>query len=177
MKNKKILFILSGSIACFKACALISCLVKEGADVQTCATQNALKFIGEATLEGLTRKKVFYEMFESGSYLKHIELNKWADITLLCPATANIINKTAAGIADDFASSLLAAHDYKKPLVIAPAMNVNLYLNPATQESIAKLKQRGIIFTGPQQGHLACGDNDIGRMSEPQSILEALKTL
>ena len=177
MKGKKILFILSGSIACFKACEVVSALIKNGAEVQTCATKNVLNFIGEATLEGLTHKKVYHEMFESGSYLKHIELNSWAELTLLCPATANIINKTAAGIADDFASTLLAANDYKKPFLIAPAMNVNLYLNPATAESIEKLKKRGVVFIGPETGLLACGVKAIGKMSEPAEILKAVKEI
>lgn len=175
MKDKKILFVLSGSIACFKACSLISALVKSGAQVQPCATKNALNFIGQATLEGLTHRKLYFDMFTSDTYLKHIELNKWADITLLCPASANIINKTAAGIADDFVSTLLAAHDYKKPFFIAPAMNVNLYRNPATLKNVQTLEDRGVIFIGPQKGQLACGDCDEGRMEEPEKILAFLK--
>jgi phosphopantothenoylcysteine decarboxylase / phosphopantothenate---cysteine ligase len=123
MYPSKILFKLSGSIACYKACNLISKWVKEGHEVQTVATEAALKFVGASTLEGLSGKPVFHDLYESGKQMAHINLVKWADVTVLCPGTANTINKFAQGLGDDLISSLFLAHDFNKPYFIAPAMN------------------------------------------------------
>ncbi|MCK9211489.1 MAG: phosphopantothenoylcysteine decarboxylase, partial [Ignavibacteriaceae bacterium] len=123
MSNYKILFKITGSIAAYKSAYLISILVQNGFEVKVVATDYALKFIGKATLEGLTGNKVFTDSFEEGEMMSHINLNKWADLTIICPATANTINKLAAGIADNLLTSLFLAHDRNKPYLIAPAMN------------------------------------------------------
>jgi phosphopantothenoylcysteine synthetase/decarboxylase len=173
-QSRNILFALTGSIACFKACALISQLVKSGFVVQCAATTSALRFIGEATLEGLTGRPVFKDAYEPGRMMDHIHLNKWADLTLICPATANTINKTAAGIGDDALSSLLLAHDFQKPLWFVPAMNQNMYSHPATQESLLKLKAWGAQIIDTDHGRQACGDVGLGRMKEPEEVLKLI---
>ncbi|MDR0646165.1 MAG: flavoprotein [Elusimicrobiota bacterium] len=173
--KKNVLFMLSGSIACYKACNLISRLVKEGHSVKTACTKNALNFIGAPTLAGLSGKSVYYDAFaQKDDKIEHISLSKWADIAVLAPATANIINKMAAGIADDCVSTLFLSHDFKKPFFIAPAMNKNMYLHPATQAAMAKLKEWGVRVLPAEKGRQACGDNGEGRMLEPRQIYEFL---
>ena len=172
--SKNILFILSGSIACFKACNLISQFVKEGHKVKTACSKNALQFIGLATLEGLSRASVYHDMFasrEAGT--EHISLSQWADITLLCPASGDVINKMAAGIGDDCATTLFLSHDFKKPFIVAPAMNQNIYTHPATRASLQKLAGWGVEVLPTAEGSQACGDIGPGRMLEPADIYKA----
>lgn len=171
----KILFQLSGSIACFKACALLSSLVKAGYDVEIVATPSALKFVGEATLEGLTGRRVHTDTFQSGHYMSHIHLVRWADLILLCPATANTLNKFTAGIGDDLVSTLFLAHDFKKPYLVVPAMNQTMYAHPATQKSLAALSEWGVTVLETGTGPLACGENGEGRMLEPTEIESAIE--
>lgn len=175
MSKNKILFQLSGSIACFKACQLLSSLLKEGYEVEVVATRSALNFVGAATLEGLTGRKVHSEVFENGGHMNHIRLVRWADLILLCPATANMINKLASGIGDDLVSTLFLAHDFKKPYLIAPAMNVSMFHHPATQASIAKLRDWGITVLDAGVGSLACGESGEGRMLEPEDVLREIQ--
>lgn len=173
-KSQRILFCLTGSIACFKACSLISKLVQKGFEVQCVATDSALKFVGEATLEGLTGKPVFKNAYEPGKMMDHIHLNKWADLTLLCPASANMINKLAAGLGDDVVSTLLLAHDFEKPLWVVPAMNKNMYSHPATKKSLDTLKSWGVRLIDTDHGHQACGDVGFGRMRDTEDILKEI---
>lgn len=170
MSKSNILFQLSGSIACFKACSLISRLVQEGHEVQTVATTNALKFIGEATLEGLTGRPVFTDTFQNGRMMDHIHLAKWADLAIACPATADLINRLAAGSAGDCVGSLFLAFDLKKPYLIAPAMNQEMMKHPATQAAVAKLRSWNVKILETQVGHQACGDIGPGRMLEPEQL-------
>jgi phosphopantothenoylcysteine synthetase/decarboxylase len=169
-----ILFQLSGSIACYKACTVISKLTQDGHSVQCVASSAALKFVGPATLEGLSGRQLLTQTFEPGRWMEHIELNKWCDLSLLCPATANRINKMAAGVADDLLGNLWLTHDFSKPLFIAPAMNVKMWHHPITQASRLKLTELGAIFLEPESGPLACGDVGDGRLMEPEMILERL---
>lgn len=169
-----LLFALSGSIACFKACQVISRLVQAEHTVQCVATESALRFIGAATLEGLSGRPLLTDTFAPGRWMEHIELNRWADVTLLCPATANRLNKMASGIADDLLGNLWLTHDFTKPLLVAPAMNTRMWTHPVTQESLAKLERLGVIVLRPEAGNLACGDIGEGRLMEPEGILEAL---
>ncbi len=175
-KKSKILFQLSGSIACFKACAVLSKLAQAGHEIEVVATPSALKFVGEATLEGLTGRKVHTSTFESGRYMDHIHLVRWADMILLCPATANTLNKLAAGVGDDLISTMFLAHDFKKPYLVAPAMNQFMWTHPATQASVTKLISWGVNILGTSAGALACGEIGEGRMLEPDQILEAVDT-
>ncbi|MBI4655837.1 MAG: flavoprotein [Elusimicrobia bacterium] len=178
MKKNKILFQLTGSIACYKACSIISKLVQNGFETQAVCTENALKFIGMATLEGLTHRPVYATGFEEKSGIGHIELSKWLDLAIICPATANIINKLASGIADDYVSTIFLSFDFSKPYLIAPAMNRNMLIHPATQKSIKTLKRWGINVLGTGKGYQACGDTGEGRLLEPEEIYkEIIKNL
>ncbi|OGU57043.1 MAG: hypothetical protein A2V66_05650 [Ignavibacteria bacterium RBG_13_36_8] len=176
MSKYKILLKITGSIAAYKSAYLISKLVQNNCEVKVAATDSALKFIGKATLEGLTSYPVYTDSFEEGQMMSHISLVKWADLTLIAPATANTINKIAAGISDNLVSSLFLAHDRKKPYLIAPAMNTAMYEHPATQESIKKLKGWGIDVLPTVDGYLACGDYGKGKMLEPDAIFNYVMT-
>jgi phosphopantothenoylcysteine decarboxylase/phosphopantothenate--cysteine ligase len=170
-----VLFILSGSIACYKACDAISQLVQRGHSVRTVATASALQFVGGATLEGLTRQKVLTDLFAAGEALEHIDLSRWADLTIVCPATANTLNRMAAGLADELAGAVLLAHDRRKPLLVAPAMNPAMWSHPATVASVRLLRERGIRFVAPGLGRTACGEVGEGRLAEPDEIVAAIE--
>lgn len=176
MSGSNILFILSGSIACYKACEAISQLVQRGHRVRTVVTQAALNFVGLATLEGLTREKVARDLFEEGAALDHIALARWADITVVCPATAHTLNRMAAGLGDDLAGALLLAHDWRKPLLVAPAMNPSMWSHPATTASVTRLRQWGVRFIDVAAGRTACGEMGEGRLAEPEEIVDAIET-
>ena len=171
-----ILFIFSGSIACYKACEAVSRLVQNGHKVRTVATPSALKFIGPATLEGLTGSAVMSDIFASGSAMEHINLTRWADLVIVCPATANTINRLAAGLSDDLPGALFLAHDRTKPWLIAPAMNPEMWSHPATVASVEKLKSWGVRFLSVGAGRTACGEVGEGRLAEPMEIVAAIET-
>ena len=167
-----ILFILTGSIACYKACTVISKLVQASMNVQVVATESALKFVGEATLEGLTGKTVAHDLYASGNMMDHIHLVRNADLIIVAPTTANYINKISQGLADDLASTLFLAHDFKKPFIIAPAMNSSMYSHPITQQSLLKLKSLGVIVLDTDSGYLACGEEGLGKLLDPEIIFK-----
>jgi phosphopantothenoylcysteine synthetase/decarboxylase len=169
-----ILFQLSGSIACYKACTVISKLAQVGHTVQCVASESALKFIGAATLEGLSGRALLTDTFAPGRWMEHIELNRWAELSVLCPATANRLNKMASGVADDLLGNLWLTHDFSKPLVIAPAMNTRMWTHPLTQESVQKLESLGVTILRPEAGNLACGAVGEGRLMEPDDILRVI---
>ncbi|MCX7797826.1 MAG: bifunctional phosphopantothenoylcysteine decarboxylase/phosphopantothenate--cysteine ligase CoaBC [Melioribacter sp.] len=172
MSNYKILFGITGSIAAYKSAYLISKLLQNGFEVKVVATNNALKFLGDATLEGLTGGPVYVDSFQSGEMMNHINLIKWADLFIVCPASANTINKLANGIADNLLTSLFLAYDFKKPLIIAPAMNLNMYEHPITKNSLKKLAELGIKILPTDEGYLACGDYGKGKLLNPDEIYE-----
>ena len=176
MSKPKILFQLSGSIACYKSAGIISKLVQNGFEVQTVCTQSALEFIGAATLEGLTGKKVFSNLFEPGQMMDHIKLAQWADLAILCPATAQSIASLALGLAQDCVSTLFLAYDFKKPYLLAPAMNQAMLKHPATQAHLSKLETWGVTILPTDDGNQACGDVGPGRLWDPDKIYEALVT-
>ena len=174
----KILVALTGSISCFKACALISKLAQLGFELEVIATAGALEFVGRASLEGLVGKKIHTDTFEPGQYMAHIQLAKWADLILIYPASANSINKFAHGIGDDLLSTTLLARDLKSsdPCVwIAPAMNSKMYQHPATQLSIKTLSGWGFRVMETGSGALACGDVGEGRLIEPETLLAEIQ--
>lgn len=175
--NAKILFQLSGSIAAYKACHVISQLVQEGHEVQTVATQNALRFVGKATLEGLTGKPVFSDLYEADKMMDHIYLSKWSDLAIVCPASANTINSLAAGIASDTIGALFLSYDLKKPYLIAPAMNQQMFKHPATQAALSKLEAYGVKILPTEEGHQACGDEGPGRLLDPEEILNSIRSI
>ncbi len=170
--NLKVLLGVSGGVAAYKAVGLASKLTGSGAQVKTVMTENACQLVGPKSFEAVTRSAVFSSLWnEPGEYeISHISLADWADIVFVAPATANIIGKAANGICDDLLSTTLCAC-WQKPTLFAPAMNEKMWNNPAVQQNIAKVKDRGVRLIGPEKGHLACGAEGIGRMSEPQDIL------
>jgi phosphopantothenoylcysteine decarboxylase/phosphopantothenate--cysteine ligase len=175
MLKNKILIKITGSIAAYKTASLISKLVQNGYEVKTVVTKSAFNFIGAATLEGLTNNHVYMDTFENGQMMSHINLTKWADLTILAPADANTINKFSAGIADNLVTSLFLAHDQTKPYLIAPAMNTWMYNHPATRDSLAKLESWGIKILPTETGYLACGDIGEGKLLDPDKIYEHIK--
>ncbi len=174
-KNKgNILFQLTGSIACYKACSVISRLAQEGFSVKTVCSKNALNFIGKSTLEGLTHNPVYTDTFEDRTALEHIELTRWMDLAVICPATGNILNKLAAGVADDYISTIFLAFDFSKPYLVAPAMNRNMWAHPATRRSVKTLVEWGVKVLGTGNGRQACGDVGEGRLLEPEAIYKEI---
>lgn len=170
--SANVLVLFTGSIACFKGCTVVSRLAQAGVTVQTVATPAALEFVGTATLEGLSGRPVFTDVFETGRALDHIELARAADLALVCPATANTINRLAAGLADDPVGTLFLAWELKtKPWWIAPAMNSWMWSHPSTTASLAKLKSWGVRVLDPTEGLLACGETGPGRLAEPEQIV------
>ena len=170
----KLLFQISGSIAAYKSCIVISRLVQSGHEVQTVATRSALEFVGSATLEGLTGRAVFTDAFESGRKMDHIHLARWADVAVLAPATANTINRLAAGLADDPIGALFLAWGREKPYLIAPAMNVEMWNHPATQTSVKRLESWGVKVLPTEVGHQACGEVGEGRLLNPDRLYEEI---
>ena len=167
---------ITGGIAAYKAPELVRLLKKAGHEVRCAATGHALEFVTKATLETVSGNALYSDLFASGG-TEHISLKDWGDMLVVAPATANIIGKVANGIADDALSTLLLAFS-GKPVVMAPAMNCEMWAHPAVQHNVALLKSRGIRMAGPDEGELACGANGIGRMAEPAEIAAAaLSTL
>ncbi len=169
-----ILFQLSGSIACYKACEVISRLLKAGHTVQTATTRNAEKFVGAATLEGLTGRRNLSDLWQTGDQMSHIRLPEWADAVVLCPASANTINKLAHGLADDLVSTLFQAHDFTKPYYVAPAMNPRMLSHPATEAGLKRLESWGVRILPTGEGRLACGDFGFGKLLEPEEIFKVI---
>lgn len=174
MSKLKILFKMTGSIACYKACNVLSKLTQEGHEVRVVASISALKFVGAATIEGLTGIAPVSDMYAPHNVMDHIHLMRWADLIVAAPATANFINKAAAGVGDDFLTTLFLAHDFKKPYLIAPAMNTSMYDHPVTQQSLKKLVEMGIQLVDTASGMLACGEVGKGRLAEPEMIIKAI---
>ncbi len=172
----RVLLLMSGSIAAFKVVQLVSRLVQPpvGAEVEVVMTPAAREFIGEASLEGLTGRRVRSETFAAGDHMDHIRLVRWADVVLTAPCTANTLNKLALGIGDDLVGTLFLAHDFSKPWLIAPAMNSRMYGHPTTRASLERLIGMGCTVVEPGRGALACGEVGAGRLAEPETLLEAV---
>jgi phosphopantothenoylcysteine decarboxylase/phosphopantothenate--cysteine ligase len=171
-RKPRLLFVLTGSISCYKACFAISRLVQAGIEVRTVATPSALRFVGSATLEGLTGHPVAGDLWESGKAMDHINLARWADLALVAPATANTLNRLSAGLADDLVGSLFLAWElHKKPWWVAPAMNVAMFNHALTQASLAKLTTLGVRILPTGSGALACGEEGEGRLLEPDELI------
>jgi phosphopantothenoylcysteine decarboxylase/phosphopantothenate--cysteine ligase len=173
-KQKNILFQLTGSVAAFKACSVISGLVQKKYQVQVVTSASALKFVGPATLEGLTGRSVLHDTFEPGQMMNHINLARWADTFVLCPATASAINRLAHGLGDDLIGSIFLAQDFRKPYLVFPAMNSNMLEHPATRESISKLKAMGVRIFPTEKGILACGEFGPGKLMNPDLIVDEI---
>ena len=177
MKTRHILLSLSGSISAYKAAALSSLLVKSGYEVQCTATPSALKFIGAATLEAITRRSVKHDMFADPASIDHIELARWADLILLYPASAATISRLRTGLAEDLVSAIFLANNFMVPYWIAPAMNTMMLEHPATQENLEVLASWGARIVEPDAGLLACGEVGTGRLVEPEVMLNEIQEL
>ena len=187
LNNKIIILGVSGGIAAYKAAELTRLFKKEGADVRVVMTKSAKEFVSPLTFETLSGNPVYSDMFypphpppseggdERGGSMPHIDLGKRCDLFIVAPATANIIGKFANGIADDLLSTLYLS--VTSPVLIAPAMNNNMYANPVVQENIKKLKGFNINFVEPGFGELACGDKGEGRLADLDVILSRAKEL
>lgn len=175
MAQKEVILGVTASIASYKACDIIRALKEEGCKVTVVMTHDAKEFITPLSLAVLSQNKVYSGMFiEPQDWdIEHISLADKADVLLIAPATANVINKLAAGICDDLLSCTVMAA--KAPVLIAPAMNCNMYEHPLTQENIAKLKKIGYTFIGPQKGKLACGKFGIGCLAAIEEIVREVK--
>ncbi len=172
LQGKNIVIGITGGIAVYKVCQVVRGFKKLGANVDVIMTDNATKFVAPLTFETLSNRPVVTDMFSRSSHweVEHISLAKKADLMLVCPATANIIGKYANGIADDMLSTTLMATT--APVVVCPAMNVNMYHSPAFKNNLESLKKRGVLVVNAESGFLACGDSGEGRMAEPDTIVD-----
>lgn len=175
--GKHVVLGVSGGIAAYKSCELVSRLKKLGADVHVIMTRNAEEFVAPLSFETLSDNKVVRGMFEEREEhdVRHVALAKLADVFVVAPATANVIAKFARGIADDMLSTTWLASD--APKLVAPAMNTAMYDDEATQDNISLLKERGVMFVEPGVGRLACGDTGRGKMAEPADIAERIREI
>lgn len=179
MSQYNIVVALTGSIACFKACSLISSLVQAGHSVKCISSKGALHFIGKASLEGISGNKVLSDTFEEGRMMDHIHLTDWCDAAIIYPASASSINRMASGFGDGPLIAFFLAYDWTKPFFLAPAMNDRMLEHPIVAQSIDKLKEIGMEILEPERGFLACRKIGKGRVCSPEkaegSILSALK--
>jgi phosphopantothenoylcysteine decarboxylase / phosphopantothenate---cysteine ligase len=174
MEKKNILLCVSGGIAAYKAIDLASRLTKQDFSVKTVLTGNALEFVAELNFEAITHNTVHTELFADADPIPHITLADWADLIVVAPATANLMAKAAHGIADDLASSILLAHT--RQVLWVPAMNVNMYRHPATQDNIKTLLKRGNHVLEPVTGMLACGYEGKGKFPPVEEVVYAIQT-
>ena len=172
LKNKNIVFCLTGGIACYKAVEVISKLVKEGANVYPVMTKSATEFITPLTLKTISKNRVTIELFDTSDFIPHINLSDLADLLIVAPATANIIGKAANGIGDDIISTLLLSTN--APKIIVPAMNTKMIENPIVIQNIEKLKKYDFNILDSDYGYLACGSYGKGRFPETERILGAI---
>lgn len=174
--SKRLLLGLTGSVAAYKTAELSRLLIQDGLNVQIVMTESACHFIGPVTLQALTGKPVFVELWDARikNNMAHIDLVRNTDAILIAPASANFISKIAHGLADDLLSTLCLTRDC--PLLVVPAMNRQMWENPATQRNLATLKNDGVIILGPAYGDQACGETGVGRMLEAQELARAIQS-
>lgn len=175
LSGKCVVLGVTGGIAAYKACEIVSRLKKLHANVRVVMTEHACRFVAPLSFETLSGNQVYVSQFDHNWEIEHISLAKSADVMIVAPATANFLGKLANGIADDLMSTTAMA--MTAPLMVAPAMNCAMWRNAATQNNVETLKTRGVRFVGPESGFLACGDTDVGRMSEPAKIVEEIVNL
>lgn len=178
LKDLNILLGVTGGIAAYKAVDLAGKLTVVGAHVQTIMTRNACRFVGPKSFETITCAPVYTSLWHDpgGRAMAHVALAEWADVVVVAPASADIIGKMAHGICDDLLSTTLCTC-WSCRTVFAPAMNTRMWENPAVQRNVGALREMGVQMIGPAAGRLACGDEGVGRMAEPQDILTALEAI
>ncbi|MCL2120046.1 MAG: phosphopantothenoylcysteine decarboxylase [Planctomycetaceae bacterium] len=174
MQGREILLGVTGGIAAYKAAILASKLVQAGAGVSVIMTRSATELVGPRTFEALTGRYVRSEVFDATKIHAHIELARNAELLCIAPATANILGKLACGIADDLLSTVSLS--FRGPVVVAPAMNCEMWEKKAVQRNVAQLRSDGVVFVGPESGRLSCGEVGLGRMAEPEQIMQAIQT-
>jgi phosphopantothenoylcysteine decarboxylase/phosphopantothenate--cysteine ligase len=174
MLGKRILLIVGGGIAAYKACELIRLIRKAGGSVRCVLTAGGAQFITPMTLAALSEQPVHTSLWElkDEAEMGHIQLSREADVVVVCPATADLLARMASGMADDLATTLLLATD--KPVLVAPAMNVRMWEHPATVRNVARLRADGVTVIEPDEGEMACGEFGPGRLPEPDRIVEAI---
>jgi phosphopantothenoylcysteine decarboxylase/phosphopantothenate--cysteine ligase len=177
LSGKRVLLIVSGGIAAYKALELIRLLRAAGCGVTCVATRAAAQFVTPLSLQALSESKVYTDLFSltDESEMGHIQLSRSADLLVVAPASADLLARMAAGLADDLAATVLLATD--KPVLVAPAMNVRMWEHPATQANMATLRQRGVQVVGPDEGAMACNEFGFGRLAEPTVIRDAIAAL
>ncbi len=174
-EGKRVVLGITGGIAAYKAAELTRALVKKGVSVKVIMTGHAQEFITPLTLQVLSGSPVFSDMFSQEYYdMNHISLAEYGDVLVVAPATANVIGKMAAGIADDLLSTVIMAT--KAPIIVCPAMNDNMYNHPVVQDNMAKLKKHGVLFVTPGYGELACKTEGVGRLADIAAIVEAIES-
>ena len=175
LKNKKILIIVGGGIAAYKALDLIRLLKKNNVIIKTILTKSGREFVTPLSITTLTKSKTFEDMFDKNSEaeIDHISLSRWADLIIVLPTTANFMTKLSLGKAEDLATTVLLASD--KDILLVPAMNVRMWLHKATQQNLKILQDYGYHFIGPEKGEMACGEYGEGKMSSPRQIFVYLK--
>ena len=173
MEPRRILLAISGGIAAYKAPELVRALKRAGHEVRCALTPEAERFVSPLSLQAVSGQSVRRDLFDPGEEgeIDHNGLADQADLVLVAPATANLLAKMTHGIADDLVSAVLLAT--RAPILVAPAMNVNMWSHPATQANLETLRARGVQMVGPDAGELACGWEGLGRMSDPVVIAEA----
>jgi phosphopantothenoylcysteine decarboxylase/phosphopantothenate--cysteine ligase len=177
LSGKRVLLVVGGGIAAYKALELVRLLRKQGCTVTGVLTQAAAQFVTPLSLQALTEQKVYSDLFSltDESEMGHIQLSRSADLIAVAPASADLLAKMVAGLAGDLASTLLLATDTR--ILVAPAMNVRMWLHPATQDNMAALQRRGVAVVGPDEGVMACNEYGPGRLAEPPAILAAIAAL
>ena len=175
LTGKRLLLGITGGVAAYKAAELTRLLIKDGADVRIAMTEAATRFIGAATLQALSGQPVWTDLWDArvNDAMGHIELSRDRDLIVIAPASADFIAKLAHGLADDLLSTLCVAR--RCPLMVAPAMNVEMWQNPATVRNAETLRADGIHIVGPASGGQACGEMGMGRMTEPADILADIR--
>ncbi len=175
LENKRILLIIAGGIAAYKSLELIRRLKDRGAQVRCILTKSGAEFITPLSVASLSGEKCYTDLFSltDESEMGHIRLSREADLVVVAPATADLMAKMAAGLADDLASTALLATD--KPVLLAPAMNVEMWANKATRRNAKQLVEDGVLFVGPAEGDMACGEIGSGRLAEVPEIIAAIE--
>ncbi len=169
---------LSGGIACYKSAELVRLLVKAGATVQVVMTEAAMQFITPVTMQAVSGKPVYFDQWDARipNNMPHIDLTRDADAIVIAPCSADFMSKLAHGACDDLLSTLCVARPATLPLMVAPAMNVEMWQNPATRRNVAQLREDGIAILGPAAGEQACGEVGMGRMLEPDQLVAEITT-
>ena len=175
LPGKRVLLIVGGGVAAYKSLELLRRLRERGVVTRVVLTASAREFVTELSFSAISGAPVHTDLFDAAreGEMGHIQLSRQADLIVVAPATANLLARAAQGLADDLATTLLLATD--KRVLFAPAMNVRMWLHPATRRNVARLREDGALFVGPEDGEMACGEYGPGRMSEPPQIVEAIR--